>query len=114
MVPKRGRGGENKGWSVPSEIGKALEGIGGFFSAATATRADAQPASSGPGPELDTPVGRHAGLEGWLAGGGGSVHDGAVGDHEGGSVPGAGDAGGAPLNHHPALMPGPTGMGATG
>jgi len=113
MLPQIAQGDANKVWIVPSEIGKALEGIGGFFSAATATRADAQPASSGPGPELDSPVGRHAGLEGWLAGGGGSVPDGAVGDHEGGSVPGAGDAGGAPLNHDPALMQGPTEMGAT-
>src|SRR5260370_15600033 len=89
MVPKRGRGGENKGWSVPSEIGKALEGIGGFFSPATATRADAQPASSGPGPELDSPVGRHAGLEGWLAGGGGIAPAGAPRHHVGRTVPGA-------------------------
>ena len=113
MLPQIAQGDANKVWIVPSEIGKALEGIGGFFSAATAARADAQPVPSGPGPELDTPAGRHAGLEGWLAGGGGSVHDGAVGDHEGGSVPGAGDAGGAPLNHDPALMQGPTEMGAT-
>src|SRR6266852_5922107 len=80
MLPQIAQGDANKVWIVPSEIGKALEGIGGFFSAATAARADARPASSGPGPELDTPVGRHAGLEGWLAGGGGPVPDGAVGD----------------------------------
>jgi regulator of protease activity HflC (stomatin/prohibitin superfamily) len=118
MLPQIAQGDANKVWIVPSEIGKALEGIGGFFGAATAARADvqpvplAQPVPSGPGPELDAPVGRHAGLEGWLAGGGGSVHDGAVGDHEGGSVPGAGDAGGAPLHHDPTLMQGPTEMGA--
>jgi len=113
MLPQIAQGDANKVWIVPSEIGKALEGIGGFFSAATAARTDAQPVPSGPGPELDAPAGRHAGLEGWLAGGGGSVHDGAVGDHEGGSVPGAGDADGAPLHHDPALMQGPTEMGAT-
>src|SRR6266849_1327313 len=52
MLPQIAQGDANTVWIVPSEIGKALEGIGGFFSAATATRADAQPASSGPGPEL--------------------------------------------------------------
>ena len=68
--------------------------------------------SSGSGPQLDASVGRHAGLEGWLTSGRGPVHDGAVGDHEGGSVPGAGDAGSAPLHDDPALMQGPTEMGA--
>jgi regulator of protease activity HflC (stomatin/prohibitin superfamily) len=112
MLPQIAQGDANKVWIVPSEIGKALEGIGGFFSNATASRSDGQPAASGPGPELDTPGGRHAGLEGWLPGGGGPVHDGAVGDHEGGSVPGAGDAGGAPLHDDPALMQGPSEMRA--
>jgi regulator of protease activity HflC (stomatin/prohibitin superfamily) len=118
MLPQIAQGDANKVWIVPSEISKALEGIGGFFSAA-GTRFAGPPApevngagSSGPGPELDAPVGRHAGLEGWLTGGGGPVHDGTVGDHEGGSVPGAGDAGGAPLHDDPALMQGPTEMGA--
>jgi hypothetical protein len=41
------------------------------------------------------------------------VHDGAVADHEGGSVPGAGDADGAPLRHDPALMEGSSEMGAS-
>ncbi len=122
MLPQIAQGDANKVWIVPSEIGKALEGLGGFFSAATASRADAQPAvpaevpsalaESGPGTELDAAVGRHAGLEGWLTGGSGPVHDGAVGDHEGGSVPGAGDAGSAPLHDDPALMQGPSEMGA--
>jgi hypothetical protein len=132
MLPQIAQGDANKVWIVPSEIGKALEGIGGFFSNATAARApealsdataarvpeaDGQPPSappvSGPGPQLDAPVGRHAGLEGWLAGGSGPVHDGAVADHEGGSVPGTGDAGGAPLRHDPALMEGSSEMGAS-
>ena len=119
MLPQIAQGDANKVWIVPSEIGKALEGIGGFFSNATAARnPDTQgpgnpPVSSGPGPQLDAPAGRHAGLEGWLAGGSGPVHDGAVADHEGGSVPGTGDAGGAPLRHDPALMEGSSEMGAS-
>ena len=113
MLPQIAQGDANKVWIVPSEISKALEGIGGFFSAASAGSVVPDGAgSSGPGPELDAPVGRHAGLEGWLTGGGGPVNDGAVGDHEGGSVPGAGDAGSAPLHDDPALMQGPTEMGA--
>src|SRR5690242_14887048 len=126
MLPQIAQGDANKVWIVPSEIGKALEGIGGFFSNATAARApeaarvpeaDGQASSappvSGPGPQLDAPGVRHAGLEGWLAGGSGPVHDGAVADHERGSVPGAGDAGGAPLRHDPALMEGSSEMGAS-
>ena len=136
MLPQIAQGDANKVWIVPSEIGKALEGIGGFFSNATAARApeaDGQPSPSiplassapplssapsaprvsGPGPQLDAPAGRHAGLEGWLAGGSGPVHDGAVADHEGGSVPGTGDADGAPLRHDPALMEGSSEMGAS-
>ena len=120
MLPQIAQGDANKVWIVPSEIGKALEGLGGFFSGATAARADGPPAAapsapvaSGAGPQLDAPVGRHASLEGWLAGSGGPVHDGAVGDHEGGSVPGAGDAGGAPLHHDPALVEGSSEMGAS-
>ena len=122
MLPQIAQGDANKVWIVPSEIGKALEGLGGFFSGATAARADgpssppapaAPAAASGAGPQLDAPVGRHASLEGWLAGSGRPVHDGAVGDHEGGSVPGAGDAGGAPLHHDPALVEGSSEMGAS-
>jgi regulator of protease activity HflC (stomatin/prohibitin superfamily) len=140
MLPQIAQGDANKVWIVPSEISKALEGIGGFFSGAS-TQFAAPPVSagsgapgpagsvlagsgsagsvapdaagsSGSGPELDAPVGRHAGLEGWLTSGGGPVNDGAVGNHEGGSVPGAGDAGSAPLHDDPALMQGPTEMGA--
>ena len=110
MLPQIAQGDANKVWIVPSEIGKALEGIGGFFSNATAARAEPP---SGPGPQLDAPAGRHAGLEGWLASGSGPVHDGAVADHERGSVPGTGDADGAPLRHDPALMEGSSEMGAS-
>src|ERR1700739_5030482 len=39
MLPQIAQGDANKVWIVPSEIGKALEGIGGFFSSATAARA---------------------------------------------------------------------------
>src|SRR6266568_3031278 len=111
MLPQIAQGDANKVWIVPSEIGKALEGIGGFFSNAAAARSreDDGPSGSsvsGPGSQLDAPAGRHAGLEGWLAGGSRPVHDGAVADREGGSVPGAGDADGAPLRHDPALMEG--------
>ena len=118
MLPQIAQGDANKVWIVPSEIGKALEGIGGFFSNAAAARnpdfrEDDGPSGSGPGSQLDAPSGRHAGLEGWLAGGSGPVHDGAVADHEGGSVPGTGDAGGAPLRHDPALMEGSSEMGAS-
>jgi regulator of protease activity HflC (stomatin/prohibitin superfamily) len=120
MLPQIAQGDANKVWIVPSEIGKALEGIGGFFSAATGARSQAPsvppdpggPPPSGPGPDLDAPVGRQASLEGWLAGSGGPVHDGAAGDREGGSVPGAGDAGSAPLHDNPSLMQGPSEMGA--
>ena len=125
MLPQIAQGDANKVWIVPSEIGKALEGLGGVLGAANGRGADAgkgadagqgagAPASAGPsagpsgsGPELDPAAVGHPGLEGWLTGGGGSVHDGAVGDHEGGTVPGAGDAGAAPLNDDPALMQGP-------
>jgi regulator of protease activity HflC (stomatin/prohibitin superfamily) len=118
MLPQIAQGDANKVWIVPSEIGKALEGLGGFLSNATASRVPEAAArtpdpASGPGPQLDAPVGRHAGLEGWLAGGSGPVHDGAVADHERGSVPGTGDADGAPLRGDPALMEGSSEMGAS-
>ena len=142
MLPQIAQGDANKVWIVPSEISQALEGIGGFFSAAgnrfaeppvsaspvSASPVSASPVSagsgpvvsvvsdgagsSGSGPELDAPVGRHASLEGWLTSGSRPVNDGAVGDHEAGSVPGAGDAGSASLHDDPALMQGPTEMGA--
>jgi regulator of protease activity HflC (stomatin/prohibitin superfamily) len=109
VLPQIAQGDANKVWIVPSEISRALEGIGGFFGAASARSTDqlGAPAPSDhsvPGPELDTPVGRHAGLEGWLTGSSRPVHDGAVGDHEGGPVPGTADAGAAPFNNDPPLV----------
>ena len=73
---------------------------------ARAVRGDGSPAmtSSGPGSQLDPPAGRHAGLEGWLTGSGGAVHDGAIGDGEGRAVPGAGHAGSAPFDDDPSLV----------
>jgi regulator of protease activity HflC (stomatin/prohibitin superfamily) len=114
MLPQIAQGDANKVWIVPSEIGKALEGLGGFLNGVTSRSAEPSDPSgrSGPGPELDPPAVGHAGLEGWLTAGGGSVHDGAVGNHEGGSVPRAGDAGAAPLNDDPALVQGPAEMRA--
>jgi hypothetical protein len=111
MLPQIAQGDANKVWIVPSEIGKALEGIGGLVSSiggqsAAPPQPTLQPSgnSSGAGSQFDPPSGRHAGLEGWLAGSGGPVHDGAVGDGEGGSVPGAGHAGGSPFNDDPSLV----------
>ncbi len=112
MLPQIAQGDANKVWIVPSEISRALEGISGFFGAASARFTDQPgvPAQSGPsgysgpGPDFDTPVGRHADLEGWLTSSGRPVHDGAVGDHEGGPVPGAGDAGAASFNNDPPLV----------
>jgi regulator of protease activity HflC (stomatin/prohibitin superfamily) len=123
MLPQIAQGDANKVWIVPSEIGKALEGIGGLVnsiggqSAALPTpgpaAAPAPPTSmpepvpsprSGTGPQFDPPIGRHAGLEGWLAGSGRPVHDGTVGDGEGGPVPGAGHAGGTPFDDDPSLV----------
>ncbi len=141
MLPQIAQGDANKLWIVPSEIGKALEGLGGFFGAANSRLAEPSPSpgpgssgpglsgsgssgpgspgsglsgsgSSGSGPELNPAGVRDPGLEGWLAGRGGSVHDGAVGDHEGGSVPRAGDAGAAPLHDDPSLVQGAAEMRA--
>jgi regulator of protease activity HflC (stomatin/prohibitin superfamily) len=119
MLPQIAQGDANKVWIVPSEISRALEGIGGFFGAAGGRIADqlgapAPPGSgpSGPGVQLDAALGRHAGLEGRLAGSGRPVHDGAVGDGEGGPVPGADDASVTPLRNDPPLMEGPTEMRA--
>jgi regulator of protease activity HflC (stomatin/prohibitin superfamily) len=123
VLPQIAQGDANKVWIVPSEISRALEGIGGFFGGASGRFAD-QPAAatppappvpsarSGPGTELDAPTGRHADLEGWLTGSGRPVYDRAVGDREGGPVPGAADAGAAPFNNDPPLMEGPPEMRA--
>ena len=83
MLPQIAQGDANKVWIVPSEIGKALEGLGGFFSNATAARAEPPTTPSGPGPQLDTSVSGDSRLEGWLTGGSGAVNDAAVGNHEG-------------------------------
>ena len=123
MLPQIAQGDANKLWIVPSEIGKALEGIGGLLGAAGRQSAappapprpptppapairEAPPGAlaSGAGPQLDPALGAHAGLEGWLAGGGGPVHDGPVGDGEGGAVPRAGHAGSAPLDDDASLV----------
>jgi hypothetical protein len=120
MLPQIAQGDANKVWIVPSEIGKALGGIGGLVSSIGGQPAPApapapeplRPApeplrsvpASGPGPQFDPPVGRYAGLEGWLASGGGSVHDGPVGNGEGGAVPGAGHAGSTPFNDDSSLV----------
>ena len=41
MLPEIAQGGANKLWIVPSELGKALEGLGGLFSNRTRGRRDA-------------------------------------------------------------------------
>ena len=107
MLPQIAQGDSNKLWIVPSEIGKALEGIGSLIGGArpqTVPASSDAVTSSGPGSQLDPPAGRHAGLEGWLTGSGGPVHDGAVGDGEGGAVPRAGHAGSTPFNDDPSLV----------
>jgi regulator of protease activity HflC (stomatin/prohibitin superfamily) len=125
MLPQIAQGDANKVWIVPSEIGKALEGIGGLLGAVNGQTAatsvppntpvppaprqpepppSVPPARSGSGPQFDPPLGRHASLEGWLAGRGGPVDDGAVGDREGGPVPGAGHAGTSPFDDDPSLV----------
>jgi regulator of protease activity HflC (stomatin/prohibitin superfamily) len=107
MLPQIAQGDSNKVWIVPSEIGKALEGIGGLIGGVRPQTVPASPEpadNSGPGSQLDPPGGRHAGLEGWLTGSGGPVHDGAIGDGEGRAVPGAGHAGSAPFNDDPSLV----------
>jgi len=55
MLPELAQGSANKMWIVPSELGKALEGLGGFFGNATADGAGKLPDDDGPvalpGPE---------------------------------------------------------------
>jgi regulator of protease activity HflC (stomatin/prohibitin superfamily) len=48
MLPELAQGSANKMWIVPSELGKALEGIGGFFGNATADGAARQSVDDGP------------------------------------------------------------------
>ncbi|HXR72082.1 SPFH domain-containing protein [Actinocrinis sp.] len=50
MLPKLAEGEANKVWIVPSELGKAVEGIGGAFSKIGAPQANGEPGpGSGPG-----------------------------------------------------------------
>jgi hypothetical protein len=58
MLPEIARGGANKLWIVPSELGKALEGLGGLFSNvdnatpdAARSRPDDDPPDALPGPD---------------------------------------------------------------
>src|ERR1700733_236520 len=76
MLPQIAQGDANKVWIVPSEIGKALEGLGGFLNGATGRSADSaasgsgpagsgsSPARSGPGSEFDPAAVGHPGFEG--------------------------------------------------
>jgi regulator of protease activity HflC (stomatin/prohibitin superfamily) len=50
MLPKIAEGGANKLWIVPSEMGKALEGLGGFFGAAHDPPKDVIPEEVSPDP----------------------------------------------------------------
>ena len=68
MLPELAQGSANKMWIVPSELGKALEGLGGFFGnagngAADARHAravedlpDALPGQDGPGSVTRLPI----------------------------------------------------------
>jgi regulator of protease activity HflC (stomatin/prohibitin superfamily) len=46
MLPQIAQGDANKVWIVPSELGKALEGLGGFFSPGPGSRARPEPADT--------------------------------------------------------------------
>src|SRR5579863_2203880 len=49
MLPQIAQGDSNKIWIVPSELGKALEGLGGFFTPRSSSRERAEPTGeSGP------------------------------------------------------------------
>jgi regulator of protease activity HflC (stomatin/prohibitin superfamily) len=48
MLPEIAQGGANKLWIVPSELGKALEGLGGLFGNATSGNARPRPAEEKP------------------------------------------------------------------
>jgi regulator of protease activity HflC (stomatin/prohibitin superfamily) len=50
MLPELAQGSANKMWIVPSELGKALEGIGGFFGNATADAVPPRPVDDPPLP----------------------------------------------------------------
>ncbi len=55
MMPQIAQGDANKVWIVPSEIGKALEGLGGFFTGATSRSAE-PPASESSASECRRPA----------------------------------------------------------
>jgi regulator of protease activity HflC (stomatin/prohibitin superfamily) len=50
MLPEIAQGGANKLWIVPSELGKALEGLGGLFGNAAADNAHPRPGDDTPDP----------------------------------------------------------------
>ena len=50
VLPEIAQGGANKLWIVPSELGKALEGLGGLFGNATADNAHPRPGGDTPDP----------------------------------------------------------------
>ena len=50
MLPEIAQGGANKLWIVPSELGKALEGLGGLFGNASTDAALPRPGGDEPGP----------------------------------------------------------------
>jgi regulator of protease activity HflC (stomatin/prohibitin superfamily) len=53
MLPQIAQGDANKVWIVPSEIGKALEGIGGFFGTVGSDRAPAAPPAAGQAGQIE-------------------------------------------------------------
>jgi regulator of protease activity HflC (stomatin/prohibitin superfamily) len=55
MLPQIAQGDANKVWIVPSEIGKALEGLGGFFSGA-GSRFAPSPEQAGPPEQVRPPA----------------------------------------------------------
>jgi regulator of protease activity HflC (stomatin/prohibitin superfamily) len=56
MLPEIAQGGANKLWIVPSELGKALEGLGGLFGNTAAEGARPQPSDEEPEPrQLPSP-----------------------------------------------------------
>jgi regulator of protease activity HflC (stomatin/prohibitin superfamily) len=57
MLPQIAQGDSNKIWIVPSELGKALEGLGGFFSPGSGSRERPAPADSAtPSPWAPAPL----------------------------------------------------------
>ena len=68
MLPQIAQGDANKVWIVPSEIGKALEGIGGFFSNATAAALNLRQRLQGRGRSSTRPAAvTRVSKDGWRA-----------------------------------------------